>query len=589
MKKLLCAITCFAIFITALAVGCSPAPQESAPPQEQEPPAGSGPSVGGTFIEGASGGDAETLNWLLAADGTSHSYINLTIDTLATYNNDLDLALRCLARDIEVSADGLVYTVTIRDDLTWSDGSQVTADDYVYTLENLMFSDWLNYPYRADWQEVVNGETVYVDPEAVDSTTFTITRKTVDPEFNYIIYDMVPYPRSITEQYEGDIEAFTQAPEFNNLTYTGNLGPYTFKEWIRNDRFVCVRNPDYYLGKEVGAPYFEEYVIKLFGTNATMLAALEAGDITYCGIEPEQVARFKQMDDVNVFTIPSGGYTLLAYNQRDNGFEGLKERSVRQGLSMAIGKEQMSRSVYLGFAEPAYSFIPVVSPWYDDSSVTKYGVSSLYDKQKAAELFYQAGYGEQTSAGTFRATQKNGQPLTLTLVTTTGGGTAEDVAYFIKQELKDIGIEVELKLVPWETMVRQYMMNSVPGSRDEPQHNAGPAAVSDQAWDLALLAFSTDVLAPSGSSVFFTSDGGINFFGYTNTEVDRLFDQVKTRDALDEGVRRQIYGTISKVLSVEQPVDFLTFRKGNIGIQSNVKGIEPGIAMGYNQYLWYFE
>ena len=48
--------------------------------------------------------------------------------------------------------------------------------------------------------------------------------------------------------------AFTQAPELNNLSYTGNLGPYRYKEWIRNDKIVMERNPDYYLGKENGAP-----------------------------------------------------------------------------------------------------------------------------------------------------------------------------------------------------------------------------------------------------------------------------------------------------------------------------------------------
>lgn len=589
MKKVLGALAGITAIAGILLAGCAAPPASDPPQQQQSSPSGSGPSVGGTFIEGQYGGDAETLNWLLAADGTSHSYIGLTIDTLATYNNDLEIVPLCLAKDIEVSEDGLVYTVTIRDDLKWSDGSQVRADDYVYTLKNLMFSDWLNYPYRADWQEEVNGQIVHVDPKVVDTTTFTITRQTVDPEFAYTIYDTVPYPRSIAEKYEGDIDAFTRAPEFNNLTYTGNLGPYTFKEWIRNDRFVCQRNPDYYLGRDVGAPYFEEYVIKLFGTSATMLAALEAGDITYCGIEPEQVAHFKQMDDINVYTIPSGGYTVLVYNHRANGFEGLKERSVRQALSMAIGKEQMCKSVYLGFAEPAYSFIPVVSPWYNDSNLSKYGVGNLYDKQKAGELFYQAGYGEKTSAGTFKATQKNGQPLELRLVTNTGGGIAEDIVYFIKQELEDIGIQVEIKLVPWETLVRQYLMNSIPGSGQEVMHNAGPEGVSEQPWDMILMAFGTDVLAPSGSSGFFTSDGGLNFFGYSNKEVDSLFEQVRTKNALDEGVRRQIYSTISKVLSVEQPVDFLAFRKGNIGIQKNVKGIEPGISMGYNQYLWYFE
>ena len=236
--------------------------------------------VGGDYISGTSAGDAETLNYILAADGASFSYTGRTLDSLVTYDNEYRIQLRTAARDVEVSEDGLIYTVTIRDDLRWSDNSSVTAEDYVYTLKNLMFSDWLNYTYQSDWREEVGGEKVFVTPEAVNEVAFTITRRTVDPEFIYTVRGLIPYPKYIAVKYEGDVKAFTQAPEFNNLTYTGNLGPYRFVEWIRNDKFVVERNPEYYLGQNTEAPYFERYIIKIFGTSATVHAALEAGDIT---------------------------------------------------------------------------------------------------------------------------------------------------------------------------------------------------------------------------------------------------------------------------------------------------------------------
>ena len=137
---------------------------------------------------------------------TSFSYVGHTLDSLATYDNNWNVVLRHMAKPVEISADGLTYTITIRDDLKWSDGQKVTAADYVYTLKNLMFSDWLNYPYRSDWQETVNGETVFVQPSVVDDTTFTIKRQTVDPEFaDNCIYGLTPYPEHIAVKYEGDI------------------------------------------------------------------------------------------------------------------------------------------------------------------------------------------------------------------------------------------------------------------------------------------------------------------------------------------------------------------------------------------------
>jgi peptide/nickel transport system substrate-binding protein len=543
----------------------------------------------GDFIEGDSGGDAETLNWIFAADASSFSYVGHTLDSLATYDNQLNIQLRCLAKDIELSPDGLVYTVTIRDDLKWSDSSPVTAEDYVYTLKNLMFSDWLNYPYKSDWQEEVNGKTVFVTPEVVDATTFTITRQTIYPEFVYTIYSLTPYPKSIAADYEGNVDTFTQAPEFNNLSYTGNLGPYRFKEWIRNDRFVVERNPEYYLGKDVGAPYFEQYVVKLFSSSATRQAALEAGDITSTGIEPAEVNRFRNLPNMKVYTIPTRGYTLLAYNQRANGWEGLKDKTVRQALSMAINKQTISQSILLGFAEPAFSFIPTTSPWYTDEGITKYGVGPLYDTKKVAELLYQKGYGVKEDDGTIKVTNKGGAPLNLILAVNTGSKPAEDMAFSIRRDLLELGIETEIKLVPWATLLRQYVMNTVPKSKQEPAYNNGPEAVSQESWDLLLMGFNTDLLAPSGSHVFFATQGGLNFLGYSNPQVDELFQQTRSKEALDKNTRQQIYAELSRLLSEDQPADFLVFHRANVGFQKNVMGIEPGVNMGYNYYLWYFE
>ena len=543
----------------------------------------------GVFISGTSAGDAETLNWILAADSASLSYAGHTLDSLATYDNQWRIQLRCAAKDVEVTEDGLVYTVTIRDDLRWSDGSKVTAEDYVYTLKNLMFSDWLNYPYKSDWQEEVDGKTVFVAPQVVNETTFTITRQTVDPEFIYIIRTLTPYPKSIAVKYEGDVEAFTQAPEFNNLTYTGNLGPYKFVEWVRDDKFVVERNPEYYLSKDIGAPYFGKYIVKIFGISATCHAALEAGDITYTGIDPDKVGKFKKMPQINIYTVPTTGYMLLAYNFRDNSWEGLKLKEVRQAMSMAISKALIIEQVLYGFGEPAFSFIPKPSPWYVDKGIAKYGVKPLLDKEKAKELLLKAGYAVKKADSSIEVRNKEGKPLTLTVVANAGNAERENVCHLVKEELSAIGIGVELKFVPWPTLLRKYLMNKVPGTDQDPRYNNGIGAVSEEPWDLLVIGFNTHPLSPSGQDVFYSTKGGLNFGGYFNAQVDELFKRLKSKETLDENVRKQLYAELSRLVSEEQPVNFLAFQLANAGFQKNVKGIDPGINMGYNYHLWYFE
>jgi len=562
--------------------GCAteaPSPQPSPPSAE----------VGGIFIEGVSGGDAETLNWILASDGSSFSYTAFTIGSLATYDNDWTVVLRHLAKPVEASEDGLTYTATIRDDLKWSDGTKVTAEDYVYTLKNLMFSDWLYYPYQTDWQEVIDGETVFVEVEAVDETTFVFTRQTVDPEFaDNAIFNLTPYPKYIAVKYEGDVKAFTQAEEFNNLSYTGNLGPYRFKEWIRNDKYVVERNPDFYLGQDDSSPYFEQYVTKMLGTTATVHAALEAGDITYAGIDPEKVAKFTELAGINVYTVPTRAYDLVIYNMRNNGWDGLRQKEVRQALSMAIDKQAVINSIRLGFADPAFSFIPKPSPWYTEEGVTKFGYGPLHDKEKAKEMLYEAGYGTRKSDGTIAVQDKDSQPLKLTLVTTPGSRLSEDLAFLVKQELADIGIEVEVKLVPWPTLLRKHVMNKVPDSDQEPRNNNGPDAVSEEPWDFIVMVFNTHPIAPSGSRVFFSTEGGLNFWGYSNSRVDELFAKVRSKEALDEGARKKMYAELSQLIAEDQSVNFLSFPRGNHGLQANVEGIDVGMRLGWNYHKWYF-
>ncbi|MEE9594164.1 MAG: ABC transporter substrate-binding protein [Candidatus Hydrothermarchaeales archaeon] len=558
--------------------------REDAATQTIAPPGGLHPAIG-TYISGTSAGDAETLNWALAADNASFEYVGLAMDGLIVYDNDLSIQLRWLAEPIMVSEDGLTYTMVLRDDLYWTDGRPLTSDDFVFTYKNLLFSDWLPFNYKDDYQETIDGELEYVDVKAVDQQTFQFIRQTVDPEFLYTVTDFWVYPKHIAQKYAGDMDTFTQAEELNNLKYTGNLGPYRVVEWVRNDKFVLERNPEYYLGAETGAPFFERYVVKIFGTPAARHAALQAGDITSTNIDPLQVRKFKEMEGINVYTNPTSGYTALLWNFRNNGWEGFKNLEVREAFAMSVGKDPLIQSIFLGFAEPAFSFIPRPSPWYVDEGLKQFGVEPLYDKAEAIKKLEDAGYPQEDGV----LLDKDGNPLKLSIITNSGNKVRESIAFLAKQELSDIGVEATLNFIPWPTEINQYLKNKVPDSDQSAEFNNGPDAVGEKPWDICIIGFGTDVNSPSGSSVFYASDGGLNMFGYSNPKVDELFKRIKSTEALDPAARRSIYGELSALMSEDLPVDFLAYPQSNTGIQANVKGIEPGISMGYNYHLWRFE
>lgn len=549
-------------------------------------------SVKGSFVEGILGEDAQTLNWIIATDGgASKRYAGFMVDPLAVYDNEFNLQTRCLAKDIEVTADGLTYTATIRNDLKWSDGTSVTAEDYVYTLKNLMFADWLECPGRAKWQETVDGVAVDVSPQKTGDYTFQIVRKTVDPDFIYALYDLMPYPRSIAQHYENDANKFVASPEFANMTYTGNLGAYLPVAWSSVDGFVMRRNPDYYLGKTTGAPYFEQYTIKPFGLQQLINDALNDGRVDYAYIEPQEANNMRQGNN-NVYAVPTGYYQFLAYNLRNNSWEGMRDARVRQAISLIVDKPMIIQTMYLGYADPAYSFIPPSSPLYDESVLKTYGMSAAADKQKAIDLIKSAGYEQKEIDGKMRFVDKEGDPIKLNFLINIEDDFEQNLGIIIRGNLMEIGLDINQDMryfTPNQIKFAEGLMNKVPDSDQELTFNNGPDAVSKLPWDMVLLSSHANPLALNGSAEFFTTAGTYNIFGYFNDKIDALYERARSAEAVTLEGKKKVYSEISRIISQDQPVDFLVFYRDNYAVDKRVKGIEPGINMLYNSQFWYFE
>ena len=557
-------------------------------------PACSGPSnlhaVKGQFIEGSVGDGAQTLNWIVATDGgTSKRYAKFMVDPLAVFDNNFKPQLRCLAKDIEVSADGLTYAVSIRDDLRWTDGTKVTANDYVYTMKNLMFADWINYADKSKWQETVDGKAVFVSTSVSSDSTFKIVRKTVDPDFLYTIYDLMPFPKNIALHYENKADQFTQALEFVNMTYSGNLGPYKPVTWSSSEGFVLTRNSDYYLGKQTGAPYFEKYTIKQYGLQQSMQDDLAARKISYGYIEPQDANTFRGQSTTSVYTVPTGFYVYLAYNQRDNGWDGLKDVRVRQAISMMINKPAIINSLYRGYADPAFTFIPPYSPLYTETGLEKFGMEPDHDQQTAINLIKSAGYEQKEIDGQMKFVDSSGNPIKLNFLIDMGSDFDQNLGVLVRRCLLNIGLDVNPQLSVRDVVFQEGLMNKVPGSDQTPTFNNGPRAVSRKPWDLVILSSLINPLTLESSQEYFTSTGKFNLFGYSDPRVDALYKRARSVEAINPENRRQIYTELSQIISEAQPVDSLVFYNDNYAVSKDIKGIEPGVNWLYNYQFWYRE
>ncbi|MDD5398247.1 MAG: ABC transporter substrate-binding protein [Dehalococcoidia bacterium] len=547
-------------------------------------------TVKGTFVESQLGESAQTLNWIIATDGgASRRYASFMVEPLAVYDNQYKLQPRCMARALEVTPDGLTYTVTIRDDLKWSDGTSVTADDYVYTINNIMLADWLECADKSRWQEEIGGNLVPVTVEAISGTAFKIVRKTTDPNFEYTIYDLMPYPKNIASHYENTADEFMASPEFNNMSYCGNLGPYRPIVWTSTEGIVLERNPYYYLGKDNGAPYFEKYIINQPGMQQTINEGLNDGQISFAFIEPQDANSFRSNPDLQVVTIPSGQFLMLAYNQRDNGWIGLKDPRVRQAISMAIDKSAIINDIFGGYADPAYGIVPPYSPWYSENATQKFGMNAADDAQKAIDLIKSAGYEMKDIDGKQRFVDEDGKAIKLALPIAIDSEVQKAAAYIIGQSLNNIGFEVEPKYQVQDFVAREIYMNKVPGVDRNPEYNSGPGAVSIQPWDLVILSSFGDALTIGRSEIFFSTKGRLNIFGFFDDKIDALYEKASSAEAVDPVNRQKIYDELSQAISEAQPVDFIVYYKDNFAFSNKIKGIQPGINMFYNYQSWYEE
>jgi len=576
MKKIIIGAMIIAVF-TMLLPACTPIR-----PQLHQ--------VKGTFVESHLGESAQTLNWIIATDGgDSRRYASFMVEPLAVFDNQYKLQPRCMAKAVDVTPDGLIYTITIRGDLKWSGGTQVTADDYVYTINNIMLADWLDCADKSRWQEKVDGNLMPVSAEAVSGTVFKIVRKTADPNFEYAVYDLMPYPKNIARNYENMTDEFISAPEFNNMSYCGNLGPYRPVAWTSAEGLMMERNPDYYLGKDNGAPYFERYIINQPGLQQVIAEGLNSGQISYAFIEPQDANSFRNNKDLKVVAIPSGQFLMVAYNQRGNGWDGLKDPRVRQALSMAIDKPAIINDIFSGYAEPAYGVIPSYSPWYNENAVQKYGINTAADAQKAIDLIKSAGYEMKNVDGKQRFVDKDGKLIKLILPVAIDSEVQKAAAYIIGLNLGDIGFEVDPRYQVQDFVAREIYMNKMPGSDRDPDYNSGPGAVSSQPWDIVVLSSFGDALTIGHSEVFFSPTGRLNIFGFFDDKVDALYKKAASAEAIDPVNRQKIYNELAQAISEAQPVDFLVYYKDNFALSGKLKGVEPGVNMLYNYQFWYEE
>ncbi len=526
-----CCLCLLVLFFTA---GCAEESIQSAAPLR---PPGT-PAYGDTFVLGSIG-EPSNLIPILSSDSSSHDVAGYVYNGLVKYDKDLKL-VGDLAQSWEISADGLVITFHLHKGVKWHDGADFTSRDVLYTYR-VTIDPKTPTPYAEDFKQV---KAV----EAPDSHTVRVTYgKPFAPA-------LASWGTSILPSHLLEGKDITKSDLSRRPVGTG---PYTFKEWIAGQKVVLESFKDYYEGQ----PYISRVVYRIIPDSSTMYMELKAGGVDMMGLSPVQYAR--QTDTAkfrarfNRYRYPASAYTYLGYNLRNQLFA---DRRVRQAITSAINKDEIIQGVLLGMGQVAKGpYKPGTWAWNPNIK------DCDYNPKRAVELLASAGWAKKNGDGIL---EKDGRPLSFTILTNQGNEQRLKAAQIIQQRLKRIGVDVKIRVIEWASFINNFI-----DKRD---------------FEVVLLGWTLGQ-DPDIFDVWHSSKTGkkeLNFIGYKNEEVDRLIE--KGRGTFDHEERKRCYWRIQEILAEDQPYTFLYVPDALPAVSARFRAIEPApLGLMHNFIKWY--
>jgi peptide/nickel transport system substrate-binding protein len=463
-----------------------------------------------TFV---AGGDAMNFNPLYANDRVSMTVMNAIFNPLYVIN-DSGAKDFYLADSIKTSDDFLTYTVKLKDNLKWHDGKALTADDIVFTVETICDKNQ-NSLYTDSF--MIDGKSIQA--KKVDDSTVEFVLPDVSSSIESVIGDIRPIPKHI---YEGEKDI---SKSEKNMNPVGN-GSYKFKEYKSGELITLERFDDFY-GKKAN---LDTVNYRIIADSNSANVALQNGEVNAKYVDPDQVEEVKSKGNVNIVTYDEGMVDNLIFMQQSN--DALKKKEVRQAIAYGLNKEELIKATYKSeeYADKAYSlFAPNAMGYSDD--VEKYN----QDKEKAKGLLKNAGV----------------ENLKLRLAFSTHKSSQEATALVIQSNLKEIGIDVELK--PMEKS-SYYSKIYEPSTAD---------------FDLAINGYVMGK-EPADYSSLFIKDGENNPAGYDNQNIDEKF-AIASKE-MDEVKRNKIYKEIQQIVVDDMVLYPIAYTKSIVALDKKYDG-----------------
>jgi len=407
--------------------------------------------------------DPKTFNYVLSQEVPN--IFGLTYESLIRENPITGEYEPGLAKSWEVSPDKLKLTFTLREDLKWSDGQPLTADDVEFTYNKLYLNEEIPYNGR---------DSLRVG----ESQSFPTVKKLKDNQVEFSISEpFAPFLggiggnailpahifKEVVETKKGDKQAILSfwgvdtPPEQIVVN-----GAYQLASYSTSQRVIFKNNPYYWQKDNQGQqlPHIKRVVWQIVESTDTSLLQFRSGGLDSFGVSPDYFSLLKKEEKRGNFTIynggPAYGTTFISFNLNKGTRDGkplvdpIKSRwfnnvNFRRAVAYAIDRQRIINNIFRGLGEPQNSPISVLSPFYD-KTVPGYD----YNPEKAKELLLQEG---------FRYNDKNqlldsqGNEVNFNFVTNAGNKIREAMGAQIQEDLGKIGMKVNYTPIAFSLLV----------------------------------------------------------------------------------------------------------------------------------------
>lgn len=515
--------------------------------------------------------EPSTYNRFVAADVTQDGLARLIHATLIRLNRATGQLEPRLAREWTSSPDGLTWTLKLREDVLFSDGAPFTAADVVFSFQAL-YDPKVESEIKSSF--LINAKPLTV--RAMDAHTVVVVFPApYGPGISLL--DAVPIFPSHKLKAALDAGKFRDAWGLSTpLTEIVGLGPFVLAEYVSGQRLVLTRNPRFWLKDGGGRqlPYLDRIEIQFSADQNADVLRLKSGDldVMYTAVRFEDLDALRKLEAQGRIKLHTAGVSiapdLLWFNLAPDSPPArqrpwLQSEGLRKAISMAVDRQALVNSVFLGEAVPiAGPITPGHGGWY-----TADVARPVFDRDAARRALAAAGLTDRNNDG--MVDDSSGKTARFSIRTLKGSTVRERSVLIIQDQLRQIGLQIDF--IPMEF---RSMINSL--GKGE--------------YDAIYFSVESDSIDPARNPEFWSSSGSFHVWNPGQAkpattwegEIDQLMKRQAT--SMDITERRRLLEQAERVLAEHMPVVIFAAPKVILATSARVRGVTPSVLAPY--ILW---